>query len=374
VAVTLGEVYLLGLIRDSLVRRESDSKARIAAATREQGLLQRQVRALQEANQELEDRVSRQEDSITSLYGQIQVLQSLNLSKALTAILEMVRRFVGATRCSIWEHRPEERKLELAARLGWTEQSAASLPDEDTIEGWVVRNNMMFSVKMLLENEALAKLDARRNIMTLPISAGRRIWGILNIEEMPFVKYNLYAERLLLLIMALAGPALERAIEFQSLLTQEDTNPVTGLPSFSQFYSLLERELGRMAGEKGTLAVVVFELLNFPALAEQHGREHALGLLADVVRAVQEEAGPGSRFFHYKRDGQLAMLAPHLDGDGASLLSLNVLGRVNGGEWRVHETRVYLELILGFSVRSGSEKSPDEILEAAENLLTMQKV
>jgi polysaccharide biosynthesis protein PelD len=373
-AVTLAEVYLMGLIRDFLVKRDKETRERIALWSREKGMLAQQVRALSIVNEELEERISRQEDSITSLYGQVQVLQSLNLSKAQAAILEMVRRFVGASRCSIWEHRPEEKRLELVSRLGWEDDSPVSLPDEDTIEGWVVRNNMMFSVKSLLDNEALAKLDAGRNIITLPISAGRRIWGLLNIEEMPFVKYNLYAEKLLLLIMALAGPALERAIEFQTVLAQEEINPITGLPSYTQFHSLLEKELGRLAGESGTLAVVVFELLNFPDLSAQFGRDPVLGLLTAVAETIHSLAGPRARFFHYKGEGQLVLLAANLDGDGASLLSLTALGTINGEEWKVRDTRVYLEMIIGFAVRAGSRQTPDELLEEAENLLTMQKV
>jgi GGDEF domain-containing protein len=373
-AITMVEVYLLGLIRDSLARSDRRNRDRIADISRDKGLLMRQMRVLSTANLELEERIARQEDSITSLYAQIETLQSLNLSKALQVILEMARRFVGATRCSIWEHRPDSGRLQLVASQGREEGAPASLPDEDTIEGWVVRNNMTFSLKMLLEYDTLARLDKGRNIITLPISAGRRIWGVLNIEEMPFAKYNLYSEKLLLLIMSLAGPALERAIEYDATVTQEEINAVTGLPSFSRFYLFLEKELERVSAAHGTLAVVIFELLNFAALSQSFGKEETLTLLARVARSTQGMSGPQSRLFHYKGEGQLVLLCPNLDSDGVSLFSLNVLGKANTEEWKVKESRAYLELILGFAVRTGAEKSPGELLDAAENLLEMQKV
>ena len=375
-AITLVEIYLLGLMRDSLVKRESRSRMRLASFSRDKGLLTRQVRALQSANFELEERISRQEDSITSLYSQVQALHSLNLAKAFQSILEMVRRFVGATRVSIWEHKPEANRLELAASLGWEESSDARtvIQDENTIEGWVVRNNLMFSVKMVLENELLHRMDTGRNIMTLPIAAGRRIWGVLNVEEMPFAKYNLYTDRLLPMIMTLAGPALERAIEFESVLRQEDIHPLTGIPSFSQFYALLARELPRLAVENGTLAVVILELLNFPKLLEEHGREASFHLIVEVARIVQELSGGHARLFHYKSESQLALLYPNLDSDGASLFSLNLLEKVNSTEWRVRDARTFIELILGFSVRTASNQSPDDLLDSAANLLEMQKV
>jgi GGDEF domain-containing protein len=288
----------------------------------------------------------------------------------------MVRRFIGATRCSIWEHQPESKSLARIASIG-TEGEAetrAVLPDENSIEGWVVRNNMMFSVKMLLANEPLAKLDTGRNIMTLPITAGKRIWGVLNIEEMPFVKYNLYSERLLLLIMALAGPALERAIEYDSLVRQEDIHPLTGIPSFSQFYAMLQRELGRLTVESGTLAVLVLELLNFGALVEEFGKEQVFALMRDLAHLAQELSGSQARLFHYKAEPQLALLYPNLDADGASLFSLTLLEKANAAQWKTRDARAFIELILGFSARSGAEQSADDLLVAAENLLEMQKV
>jgi GGDEF domain-containing protein len=288
----------------------------------------------------------------------------------------MVQRFVGATTCSIWEHRPESKKLHLAAAAGLAEgiELPSILPDEASIEGWVVRNNMMFSVKMLAENEALAKLDTGRNIMTLPISAGRRIWGVLNIEEMPFAKYNLYAERLLLVIMALAGPSLERAIEFESVLRQEDTNPITGLPSYPQFYAMLQLELARLEEVKGTLAVIILELSNFDRLSEQHGRTKAVESLRDLAKLAQELLGGPSYVFHYKSEEQLALVCPNLDADGTSLFALNLLSKVNAREWSIAGERVFLELVLGFSARSGGGQSAEELMDGAEKLLEMQKV
>jgi GGDEF domain-containing protein len=376
VAIALVEVYLLGLVRDSLVRRGAAGSRSISAISRDKGLLKRQVRALQSANREMEERLSRQEDSITSLAAHVQGLQSLNLPRALAGILEMVRRFTGATRCSIWEHRPEEARLEAVARLGdaTDEDAPAAIPDGASIEGWVVRNNSVFSVKMLLENEQLARLDSGRTLIVLPIAAGRRIWGALSVEEMPFEKYNLYTERLLTLIMALAGPALERAIEYDTVVRQEDINPVTGLPSFSQFLALLERELARQDAQHGTLAVMVLELQNFQALAAERGRQPVLGLLAEVAAAARETAGGAARLFHYKGESQLAMLVPNLDADGASLFSLKLLGRVNERQWMLRGERVFLELILGFGVRGAPGQTAQDLLASAENLLDMQKV
>ena len=214
-ALAILEVYLLGIIRDSLTRGDRKARERLASISRGAGLLKRQVRALQAANQELEERISRQEDSITSLYSQVQVLSSQNLAKAIVAILQMTERYIGATRCSIWQHRPADKCLAFVGGIGRDPRAETStlLPDEGTIEGWVVRNASMFSVKMVLSNEVLARMDNGRNIITLPIVIGRRAWGVLNVEEMPFARYNLYSERLLQVIRREVEPHGHRRMQ-----------------------------------------------------------------------------------------------------------------------------------------------------------------
>jgi polysaccharide biosynthesis protein PelD len=375
-ALAILEVYLLGVIRDSLTRGDRKARDGMAAMSRGAGLLKRQVRALNAANQELEERISRQEDSITSLFSQVQVLSSQNLDKALAAVLQMTQRYIGATRCSIWQHRPADKCLAFVAGIGWEEGAGAStiLPDEGTIEGWVVRNTSVFSVKMVLGNEALSRMDKGRNILTLPIVVGRRAWGVLNVEEMPFARYNLYSERLLQVILALVEPALERAAEFESVVRQADMNPVTGLPSFPELYAMLQLETVRLEAENGTLAVVVLEIANFPDLVEEHGREQVLLVMKEAARVIEEASGGQARVFHYKADAQLAVLYPRLDADGASLFSLTVLEKINLTEWKARGQRVYLEVILGFAARAGAGQSADGFLEAAESLLEMQKV
>jgi GGDEF domain-containing protein len=167
---------------------------------------------------------------------------------------------------------------------------------------------------------------------------------------------------------------LERAIEFESVVRQEDTHPVTGLPSFPQFYAMLQIEFARLEAEKGTLAILVVELANFDELADAHGKQQVFELLRDLAGMTRENAAGPTWVFHYKAEPQLALVCPNLDADGASLLSLTLLGKVNAHEWRCGNTRVSIELILGFAARSGGGQSSDELMEAAERLLEMQKV
>ncbi len=375
-AATLVSAYILGLIRDAQAGRLAKAKERVRLFSRQKGGLLKQKRVLETINQELEQRVSRQQDSITALHSEIQELYSLNLDKALETILSTVQRFSGATEVSIWQVLPETKDLHLVVSRGWDENGSRPtvISVENSIEGWVLRNNTVFSVKMLGQYENLRQMDRGHNIMTFPVAAGRKIWGVLNIADMPFAKYNLYTEKLVTMILALAAPALERAVEYEAVVTQAEVHPVTGLPGFTQFFSLLKNTLLRARRNKETLSVLILELTNFDTLSESFGRENVLQRVSQLAGQLVILSKNKANLFHYKDENQIAVLYPHLDYDGASLFSLETLGMINEKEWTLNEQIVNLEVMIGYASLSEEQLEAEGLLQIAENILEMQKV
>jgi len=375
-AATLISVYILGLIRDAQTGRLAKAKERVRLFSRQKGELTKQKRILETINRELEQRVSRQQDSITALHSEMQQLYSVNLDKALETILSTVQRFSGASVLSIWEARPESKDLRMIANRGWEEGTSRPtvVSVENSMEGWVLRNNTVFSVKMLGQYENLRKMDRGVNIMTFPVTAGRKIWGVLNIADMPFSKYNLYTEKLVTMILALAAPALERAVEYEAVVTQAEVHPVTGLPAFAQFFSLLNETLQRARQNRETLSVLILELTNFDTLSESFGRENTLQLISQLAGQMVILSRNKAHIFHYKNENQIVLLYPNLDYDGASLFSLEALNGINENEWSANEQSVNLEVMVGYSSLSEEQMEAEGLLQIAENILEMQKV
>jgi len=376
IAATLVSAYILGLIRDAQTSRLAKAKERVRLFSRQKGELLKQRRVLETINLELEQRVSRQQDSITALHSEIQELYSLNLDKALETILSTVQRFSGATELSIWRAHREAKDLHLVVSRGWDENGSrpAVIPVENSIEGWVLRNNTVFSVKMLGQYENLRRMDRGHNIMTFPVASGRKIWGVLNIADMPFAKYNLYTEKLVTMILALAAPALERAVEYEAVVTQAEFHPVTGMAAFAQFFSLLKNTLLRARRDKETLSVLILELTNFDTLSESFGREKAFQLVGQLAGQLLILSRNKANLFHYKDENQIAVLYPHLDYDGASLFSLETLSMINEKEWVLQEQIVSLEVMIGYASLSEEQMEAEALLQIAENILEMQKV
>lgn len=369
---TIAGIYIFGIIRDSIESNLKKEYDRTAGLSKQKSAL---IKGLETVNRELETRVTRQEDSVSSLYTWIQRLYTLNLQIAIETILEIAQKFSAATKASIWEYHSETKELKIIQTLGWVDEKINTIiPVENTIEGWVVRNNMIFSIRMLLQYENLKKMDTGRNIFTLPILAGRKMWGILNIEEMPFSKYNLYTERLLAVILSLASPSLEKAIEFDSVIRQSEINAYTGLPSFSIFFSLLEKEIKRMSIQKGTLSIVIIEILNFDSISTHFGEHKVFSIFNKIIEEAKKLSAHIAGSFHYKHDNQIVLLFPNLDFDGTSSFCLELLEAINNKHWEINEEEISLETIIGYSSLGEKNIRANEMLKIAENLLEMQKI
>ena len=94
-------------------------------------------------------------------------------------------------------------------------------------------------------------------------------WGVVNIGEMPFEKYNLYTERLLYIISTLAEHSIEEALSYESIIRKEENDEDSGLPLFSQFYRMLDEETRRSGVRKGDFSIVLVDFTNFGIAANQ---------------------------------------------------------------------------------------------------------
>ncbi|MBT3272780.1 MAG: diguanylate cyclase [Spirochaetales bacterium] len=374
-SVGLLTIYIFGVIRSSALSQIGTLKVRIHDLSRENWLTKKKSDALSRVNFELDEQVSRQQEAITSLHTQLRKLDTLDVNQGLNVLLETVHIYTRAVKASIWRYEDSTRSLQLAASRGWDESEviATSIPVDGTIEGWVYRNNSLFSIRMLLQYDNLEKMDIGRNIITIPLNFDQRVWGILNIQEMPFEKYNLHSERILQIITTLAEHSIEKAVSYESIIQKDEIDERTGLPLFSQFYRMLDEETRNTGIQKGSFSIILIELINFGWIQENHGADNAKSIIRSISESLESLSERNVHCFQYKEDSQIALLIPSVDFDGVSLFSLEALEKLNSGNWEIEGDAIPVEAVIGFSVFSGGD-TPDSLLEQAESLLEMQRV
>ena len=376
ITIVLVGVYILGMIRDSYTIRIKHYQSITRKEVMEKSKYKKESEALAAVNNELEERVLRQTESVTSLYTQIKALHTQNLTETLNVLLKTVNKFSWAEKASIWKFDQSTLQLVMIANIGWQADdfNNSILDIDESIEGWSFRNNMIFSVRMLLEYDHLSKMDHKRNIFTFPINFSGSAWGVLNIEEMPFTKYNLYVEKILSILVDLAAPEIERAVDYESLVTFEETNPFTNLPAYTQFYSMLEKTIEKASTGNHHFSVVLIEILNFSEILGEFGEENTYKIILELLDKLNSLSKNKIDFFHYKETNQIGMYYPDIDYDGISMFCLETLGIINNTAWKIYDRPLVIDTILGYSSFGNQAIPVEELLIVAENLLEMQKV
>jgi polysaccharide biosynthesis protein PelD len=374
--LALVSVFLFGIIRAALVNEVHKARQLARSLTMQNAGLTKKVQAVVEVNRELEERVLRQHESITALHTQVQAMRSQNLPRTLNVLLDTVQKFSWATKASVFRFQGESGSLAMIANLGWLPEDGmfAILDPDASIEGWVYRNNIAFSMRMLTDHEDLRSLDPRRNILTFPIRTGKSVWGVLNIEELPFSKYNLYTEKILGMLVELAAPSIERAVDYENSVRYSDLNPLTGLPGFLRFRELIGREVEQTPDGRHTFAIFILEIRNLSVLIETFGEARAHRLIMRLIEGLADLSRSAVEAFHYLNENQFALFHPGLDRDGAAFYTLQCLGFINGRRWDVDRTPAVMDVIIGQACFSSRDLRPDELLQLAENMLEAQKV
>ena len=340
------------------------------------GDLAKQKEVLEKVNRVLEGRVSAQKDSITILHDQVKKLGSLSMDMALGTILETIALFTEMSSGSIWTMSDESRTLVPAAVWGWDPGKArdASLDPDHSIEGYVYRNSKPFSMRMLLDDAEFDRFDTSRNIITLPVLIGGRAWGVLNVETLPFERYSQYTETILAILLSLAEPYLKQIREYDSLNEQREVDAVTGFPLFSILYRTLEQDLERIRYEPGFVTMIIIEIANFGDLLSRKSREEIKTIFKTFKDQMDKRKAMKYKAFHFKEDSQLVLLVYDLDQDGTSFFCLDLLALFSEQRFSLGDESVPVELVIGFSNSAQSGTSADAMIDAAEYLLTVQRI
>ncbi len=368
---------IFGEIRDTLstnIQKMRDQKIQLLKKITK---IEQELNSIALVNEEYQDRILGQQNSLISLYSTMLTLNTLDLQSIYPNILEAIVKFSNAGKCSLWKYKRDESKLELLSSHGWEEQEKQEhkiMSDSDSITGWVARNNTLFSVKMLKKNQYLQKLDTKNNIITVPIIIEKSVWGIINIEAMPFVKYNLYSEQLIIMISDLVAPIIGNAIRFGEISMMGDIDPITKLRTINEMFMILKDEFSRSMTNNIHLSLAIVEISNSREILGNFTEKESLTLVREISGLANQVAMGKGLIFQYKETFQFSVILPNMDHDGAAIFCLSIIEQHSKAVYKINETIVYPEIVIGYSSLRQNHKSEFDLILLAENLMEMQKI
>lgn len=366
-----------GAMRFARLRLElQQSRTRTAEAIQQHDLAAAQAKALEKSLRHLYNRIASESSSITVLYEQLESLYSFDQNTVLQAALAAARLLTGATSCAIYQFR--EQSLQLYRRAVWPPRDQDRYqPQVDvatSILGSVVRSGQLFSIRHLVSDPELRKIDDRRTILCAPIIVRDQMWGVLTIGAMPFIRYNEYSEKALQVTAALAAPALEQALP---TLMSADPARAEGLPveDSAVAATVLAHERLRpelvatvtSAQEDGYQVALLLLALNVVPWLEDGGE------LARTIGLAIAQGTPRNVTVYERADNcQLAIVAVSADHHTAAHLALRMLELVGQRAWTVQDETVLPQPLVGFSTTTQCGYNVDRLLQHAELMLRLQ--
>ncbi|MBN2618355.1 MAG: diguanylate cyclase, partial [Spirochaetales bacterium] len=331
--------------------------------------------ALEIINNEFESQLSRSQNSITTLYKQIEKLNKLNSSYIIEILLETIKQFVSIRKATIWEYDEDKDMLKLIASEGfYNSEPGPYLDMNGTVEGYVYRNNQFFTIRKIKDYHSISINESKKNLITMPITINKKVWGVLNIEDMPFEKYSRYSEQLLHIIINLTEPWLKKALDFELMIKNNDIDTTTGLPLYSQFYTLLDEKLNLAWKDNSTLSVIIFELYNFKDLSEKNNSKEILKVFTNSILSLFNDPTHDFIFSNYKNTNQISLISTNLDQDGISFYLVRLYKRFNNSNYYINDGSVNFQISVGYATQKSNKYSAESLLEEAENLLEISKL
>jgi GGDEF domain-containing protein len=379
-AAVLGCVIAAGSLRDGSMRSTLRLLRRVRDLVRRNVQFKKMNAALSSLSEELERRVSGQRDSVSALYTRIRKMDSHDMDTVMSGLLEAVQAFSQASAAAVYEYDPMAQVLVRLASIG--PEAEASLPLDGSIAGWVFRNDSTFSLRNVDDYLNLAHADYRNSILAYPIKAGGLPWGVLNVSEMPFYRYNPITERNLGIVLELASSYIKTAADFRDRALRHPHNEITGLPTFGELLRMLGDELARRAERRLSVSLVIVELLGFEGLASERSVPKAFALLKEFAERAVADDGGRAFAFHFREDGQLAFLLPDIDRGGASLFCLGLIEKAGASQWQIDGESACVEIAFGLASfpdaaeaegEAGPEGRTEALIAEAEEVLARSK-
>lgn len=349
--------------------------ARLLEARERELRQNRENQTLMDAIIQLRDRFAVDSSSITTLYHQIPHLYAQQLPDVYRGLLQSVQVMTKAARVGIFEFVEEE--LALLCRDFVTESEATAPPARldlsTSVEGWVVRREQLFSMKRLLHDPELRAIDDGRAVLCGPIRSGRRLWGVVTVEEMPFTAYNEYTEKAFELILALAGPAIENAVPQLFAELADADLPGETLHGYEEFGDFVYRELESASSTGVDVSLMVIEIANMEELAPGE-RQSAVArqLVEQLAQTLSDITGGVSALFRFEADNQLAVLLPSRHSSDFSYVSRQLVEAVSARAWNADGEAVFPEILIGSAQASESEYAVQPLVGHAQRLLQRQ--
>jgi diguanylate cyclase (GGDEF)-like protein/PAS domain S-box-containing protein len=190
---------------------------------------------------------------------------------------------------------------------------AGTLPHGKGILNWVGRNRRSAIVEdVTIDPRYYPVFPQTRSELAVPVLAGQRLLGVLNIESPIPSFFDLEDRQLLEGIANHVAIALSNLASQASLREQAIRDPLTGLYNRHYFNSLIAPELDRSDRYDHPLTLMMVDVDGFRAINNRFGHLKGDQVLGEVAAYLRENVRAADRVIRYGGD-EFLILMPETD-------------------------------------------------------------
>lgn len=318
--------------------------------------------AMVKAKQEVDTRILSQEQTLSTMHETAQALRSLSEAQLYPSALDMVAKFLGAEACSIYLFTDGRLRLKsVQGELEGRERPKDLTPDEGLM-GRAFSSGRVASANVMLEMYEKGELPDTDVLICAPLlTSGRKVLGVVNIEKLPFLKFNSQTIRMAEVFAGWCADALENALLYTDTKSKTITDDITGAYTVNYMQSRMTEECARARRYKTDLAFIVLDILGYVEYSEDQQRE----ILTSLSKALKQLLRNIDLLFSGDEPGRYFILMPNTPLVGAKVVGTKIVQLVGSLGGLCASPSGSLPVAMGVSAFSEENMSPEQILAAA---------
>jgi diguanylate cyclase (GGDEF)-like protein len=237
---------------------------------------------------------------------------------------------------------------------------------ESGIAGWVIRTGEPINLVDAHEDPRGVQIpgtaEVPEQVIVVPLVRHGAVAGTLKVSRRA-LSDQAFTEAefdLVQLFGSLASIAIQNAQAHRAVVSQADTDALTGLLNHGAFQRDLHQRLEDAPAE--TLALVLLDLDRFKAFNDTHGHAAGDDLLARTAGAIRAAVREGDRAYRYGGD-EFTILLPRTDRQGAQSIADRITGAIRT---LTEGAPVLVTASAGFACWPQDASSAKELIEIAD--------
>ncbi len=319
---------------------------------------------LSRAKQEIDTWVVSREHTVSTLYEAAQGLKSLDEKDIYPAVLKLLLKFTEAESCSLYML--FKGKFILTEKNDIDTNSSFSRPKEvDSNIGQIGRvftSKNTISLNRILSDQELMESKDYRPVVSAPLMDNHnRVLGIINIEKLPFIKFNPQTVRMTTLIADWCGSALENARVFKETHDKNIADDVTRAYTYQYCQFRLQEEFSRAKRYKFPSSLLAFEFDDYTSFSEQT----RLDILTVFSLVLKNKLRTIDLLFHHKEINRFVLFLPNTPLEGANIVRKKVFDEIQAFNFKPYDDDRPLQVKVGAVSVEDSMKNYQEFIQKA---------